>query len=179
MNTRARRLASAVFASLLLAGALAAQQPSDSADRADSIRDDSLWHVRLRRMRGIVADTAKQPRPDTAARAGASSGTPKPSHTDDPTAPGPNQVVIYQFVFTPRVLTVPAGTTVTWVDRDVAAHTVTRNGGDDQFESGNMTMGRVFTHTFETPGKYAYICFYHPGMKATVIVTPASPPHAP
>jgi plastocyanin len=113
----------------------------------------------------------------------ASSGTPHPSntqvrhkeahHTDDPTVPGPNQVVIYQFIFKPKLLTVPAGTTVTWVNRDIAAHTTTRNGGDDQFESGDMRLGRVFTHTFETPGRYDYICFYHPGMKAAVIVTPA------
>jgi plastocyanin len=114
----------------------------------------------------------------------ASSGTPHPSsiqarHTDahrdyDPTVPGPNQVVIYQFIFKPKVLTVPAGTTVSWVNHDIAAHTTTRNGGDDQFESGDMRMGRVFTHTFETPGTYSYICFYHPGMKATIVVTPAA-----
>jgi plastocyanin len=113
----------------------------------------------------------------------ATSGTPHPSNSEvrhkeahhdyDPTVPGPNQVVIYQFIFKPKVLTVSAGTTVSWVNRDIAAHTTTRNGGDDQFESGDMRLGRVFTHTFETPGTYAYICFYHPGMKATVIVTPA------
>jgi plastocyanin len=102
----------------------------------------------------------------------ASGGTPHPDQ--DPSVPaGPNQVVIYQFVFKPKVITVPAGTTISWVNHDIAAHTTTRNGGTEQFESGDMRLNRVFTHTFDTPGRYDYICFYHPGMKATVIVTPA------
>jgi plastocyanin len=167
MNTRVRRLASAVIPLLLLAGALAAQEP-DSADRADSIRDDSLWHARLHGMRGIAADTANEPRPDSAAL----------HPGNEPSVPGLTQVVIYQFIFTPKMITVPAGTTISWVNHDIAAHTTTRNGGADQFDSGDMKMNRVFTHTFDTPGRYDYICFYHPGMKGTVIVTPAAP-HAP
>lgn len=95
------------------------------------------------------------------------------SLVDDPSVPKPNEVVIYQFVFKPKVLRIPAGTTVSWINHDIAAHTTTRNGGADQFESGDMRLNRVFTHTFDTPGTYDYICFYHPGMKATVIVMPA------
>jgi plastocyanin len=176
MNTRVRRLASVLVFPLLLvlAGALAAQEP-DSADRADSIRDDSLWHARLHGMRGITPDSTNQPRPDSAARAGASGGLPSGS---EPSVAGLTQVVIYQFIFTPKVITVPAGTTISWVNHDIAAHTTTRNGGDDQFDSGDMRLNRVFTHTFSTPGRYDYICFYHPGMKGTVIVT-APAPHAP
>jgi plastocyanin len=101
-----------------------------------------------------------------------SGGTPHPDL--DPSVPGPNQVVIYQFIFKPKVITVPVGTTISWVNHDIAAHTTTRNGGSEQFESGDMRLNRVFTHTFDAPGRYDYICFYHPGMKATVIVTPAS-----
>jgi plastocyanin len=140
---------------------------------------ESLWAGGSVRPVSVAAAAAV-----VALAACASSGTPHPSnntevrhkeahHDDDPTVPGPNQVVIYQFIFKPKVLTVPAGTTVSWVNRDIAAHTTTRNGGDDQFESVDMRMGRVFTHTFESHGTYAYICFYHPGMKATVVVTPA------
>jgi plastocyanin len=171
MNTNVRRLASAIVPFLLLlAGALGAQEPADSADRADSVREDSLWHARLRGVRGIPADTAKPPRPDTAARAGASARTPRPAN--DASVPGPNQVFIYQFVFNPKVITVPAGTTISWINHDVAAHTATRNGGADQFDSGDLRLNREFTHTFDTPGRYDYICFYHPGMKGTVVVTP-------
>jgi plastocyanin len=170
MSARARHLALAILPSLLLAGALAAQEPSDSADRADSIREDSVWHSRLRGVRGIPADTAKPPRADTTAHAGASGGTPHPSSGAD--VPGPNQVVIYQFVFAPKVITVPVGTTITWINHDVAAHTATRNGGADQFDSGDLRLNREFTHTFDAPGRYDYICFYHPGMKGTIVVTP-------
>lgn len=173
MNTRMHRIASLVFCLFLLVGALAAQEPTDSAARADSLRDDSLWHARLRSMRGPRADTAPPPRSAPAARAKPSSGPRHPNN--DPSVPGPNEVVIYQFIFKPKVITVPAGTTISWVNHDIAAHTTTRNGGADQFDSGDMKMNRVFTHSFDTPGRYDYICFYHPGMKGTVIVTPAEP----
>jgi len=94
---------------------------------------------------------------------------------DDPSVPSkPNEVVIYQFIFKPKVIRVPVGTTITWVNHDIAAHTATRNGGADQFESGNLSYNRAFSHTFNAPGTYDYICFYHPGMKAQVIVTPSA-----
>jgi plastocyanin len=101
---------------------------------------------------------------------------------DDPSVPGPNQVVIYKFIFFPKALSIPVGTTVTWINHDIAAHTATRNGGEDQFESGNLSYNTSFHHTFTTPGTYEYICFYHPGMRArvTVVDTPqAKMPAAP
>jgi len=92
----------------------------------------------------------------------------------DPSIPGPNQVVIYNFVFYPHTLTVTTGTTVQWINHDIAAHTATRNSGGDQFDSGNLTLNKQFTYTFNTPGTFDYICFYHPGMKARIVVTAAA-----
>lgn len=105
------------------------------------------------------------------ASSGTSGGGNKSAPVDyDPSHPGPNQVVIYKFIFFPKVLTIPIGTTITWINHDIAAHTATRNGGEGQFESGNLSYMGTFHHTFATLGTYKYICFYHPGMQASIVV---------
>jgi plastocyanin len=58
--------------------------------------------------------------------------------------------------------------TVTWVNSDDVPHTVTANDGS--FNSGNLDAGQSWSHTFTTPGTYAYYCAYHPWMKGTIIV---------
>jgi plastocyanin len=86
-----------------------------------------------------------------------------------PTAPpvSGNTIDISGFAFSPAATTVPAGTTVTWTNRDSVGHTVTGNG----FESNNLGRGDTFRHTFAEPGTFEYACAYHPGMKGTVTVT--------
>ena len=34
-----------------------------------------------------------------------------------------------------------------------------------------MATKGTFSHTFDQPGEYRYICALHPGMKGTVVVT--------
>lgn len=71
--------------------------------------------------------------------------------------------------FSPETIEVPAGTTVTWINDDDIAHTVTSQ--DDTFDSGNIDPGGTFQFTFDTPGTYEYVCIYHDGMVGTVVVT--------
>lgn len=80
------------------------------------------------------------------------------------------EVVISDYKFTPKTLTVAVGTTVTWVNRDMARHTVTRNFSDEPFDSGLLGNQQIFTHTFGTAGRYSYICTPHSGMQATIVV---------
>jgi plastocyanin len=72
--------------------------------------------------------------------------------------------------YTPTRLTVAAGTTVTWTNDGAFPHTVSAAGGT--FESGTIDPGGSFSHTFDTPGEYAYFCRPHVfiGMAATVVV---------
>jgi plastocyanin len=77
-------------------------------------------------------------------------------------------VTIVNFAFAPDVLEVPAGTTVTWTNQDAAPHTATADEG--AFDSGNLDSGASFSHTFDTPGEYAYHCQYHP-MAGAITVT--------
>jgi plastocyanin len=79
------------------------------------------------------------------------------------------EVKIDNFSFGPATLTVAAGTTVTWTNRDDVPHTVV---SDDKttFRSKALDTGDQFTHTFTTPGKYSYFCSVHPKMVAEVVV---------
>ncbi len=90
-------------------------------------------------------------------------------------APSNNTVIIQSASFQPDSLTVPAGTTVTWINRDIVRHTVTSTEG--LFDSGRLGSGESFTYTFEEPGTFDYYCTIHPTMQGTVTVTePEMPP---
>ena len=78
--------------------------------------------------------------------------------------------------FAPKRLTVPLGTTVVWKSEGHHEHTVTADNG--AFRSDDLHMDAQFTHTFATPGTFAYHCMYHGaaggvGMAGTIVVTAA------
>jgi len=80
-----------------------------------------------------------------------------------------NAVDISNFAFAPATVSVTAGTTVTWTNRDQIAHTVsdTQNG----IASPVLNQNQTYSHTFTKPGTYHYFCTIHPFMHGTVIVT--------
>jgi plastocyanin len=78
------------------------------------------------------------------------------------------EVNIQNSAFVPQNLTVPLGTTVRWTNRDGLAHTVTSTAG--VFDSGNMSRGATFTHTFNALGEFSYICAIHPAMTGKITV---------
>ncbi len=80
---------------------------------------------------------------------------------------GPH-VTIANFTFSPATLTVPTGSTVTWVNQDDTAHTVT--SVDKVFGSQGLDTGDTFTFKFSKPGTYAYFCTIHPEMTGKIIV---------
>lgn len=80
------------------------------------------------------------------------------------------EVVMESFAFTPPVLTVPVGATVTWENRHAARHDVVAAGG--AFASPLFGQGETFSFTFTAPGEYPYVCTIHPGMEGTIVVTP-------
>ena len=97
---------------------------------------------------------------------GSSYQTSTPTTTSTPTQA--NAVTIQNLAFTPATLTVPAGTTVTWTNNDTTVHNVTSNTG--LFESGQMSRGSHFSHTFSDTGAFAYHCSIHPEMTGTITV---------
>ena len=91
------------------------------------------------------------------------------STTGSPAAVAGDQVTIDNFAFAPATLTVKAGTTVTWTNKDEEPHTVAASDGS--FHSPGMGTGATFTHTFSTAGTFDYVCSIHPSMHGTVVVT--------
>ena|SRR5215471_4698919 len=79
-----------------------------------------------------------------------------------------NSVVIDNFSFTPQTLVVPAGTKVTWINRDDVPHTVV--GVDKQFKSRPLDTDESFSFTFTAPGTNTYFCSIHAHMTGTVVV---------
>lgn len=81
----------------------------------------------------------------------------------------PDTVIIQDVSYQPSSLTVPAGTTVTWINRGIVRHTVTSTNG--LFDSGRLASGGSFNYTFDEPGTYDYYCTIHPYTLGTIIVT--------
>ena len=79
-------------------------------------------------------------------------------------------VTIDNFTFNPAVLTVAAGTSVTWLNRDDIPHLVVENGG--AFRSAALDTDDTFTMVFANPGTVEYFCALHPHMTGTIVVTP-------
>ena len=78
------------------------------------------------------------------------------------------EVKIDNFSFGPGTLTVPAGTTVTWINRDDIPHTVVSTEG--VFKSKVLDTDEKFSFTFSKAGTYPYFCSIHPKMTGKVIV---------
>ena len=83
-------------------------------------------------------------------------------------AMAPDTIEISNFSFGPAVLTVPAGTTVTWVNEDEEPHTVVES--NTLFKSHALDTGDKFSFTFTTPGTYEYFCTIHAHMVGKVVV---------
>lgn len=96
-----------------------------------------------------------------------------PPQNVDSTMPASDSEIIVGMTassFTPDVLTIKAGTTVTWTNESSLTHTVTSD--TDLFDSGNMGKGDTFSYTFTTAGTYTYHCIPHKAyMIGTIIVT--------
>jgi plastocyanin len=82
-------------------------------------------------------------------------------------AAGRAEVKIDNFSFGPATLTVPVGTTVTWMNRDDIPHTVVSTDG--AFKSKVLDTDDKFSFTFNKPGEYTYFCSVHPKMTGKVV----------
>jgi plastocyanin len=97
---------------------------------------------------------------------------------DDQPAGGPPPttatVSLIDESYQPPGLEVAVGATVVWenIDGD-DDHTVTSTDG--VFDSGVLSAGTAFEHTFEEPGTYRYFCAIHPEMEGTITVVGDAP----
>jgi amicyanin len=81
----------------------------------------------------------------------------------------PNTVSIDNFSFAPATLTVKAGTTVTWTNKDDIPHGI--GSANNAFKKGPaLDTDESFSFTFTTPGTYQYFCYLHPHMVGSIVV---------
>jgi len=85
---------------------------------------------------------------------------------------GAISVSIDNFSFAPSPLEIPAGTEVTWINKDDVPHTVVST--DRKLRSQALDTGEKFSFTFQDPGTYQYFCSVHPKMTGTIIVKRAA-----
>jgi plastocyanin len=80
---------------------------------------------------------------------------------------------IVDFDFSPRRLTVAAGTTVTWSNTGQRPHTATDRGGT--FDTKPVAPGASAEVTLSTPGTYFYFCRINPAKMNGVLVVEPGP----
>ena len=86
---------------------------------------------------------------------------------DNPFLPeerGENEIWIQSDGFNPRTLTVSAGTTVTWINKDDQDHTVdsgTPGNSTIEFTSPTLKPQKRWSHTFSKKGTFDYFCSIH------------------
>jgi plastocyanin len=89
---------------------------------------------------------------------GAAAQAPAATHT----------VTIEGTRFQPSTLTVSAGDTVVWINKDPFPHTATSQTG--AFDSQEIGPEGTWSHVPMKKGTFAYVCRLHPTMKATLQV---------
>jgi plastocyanin len=81
---------------------------------------------------------------------------------------GGAQVVLQNIAIDPASVTVKAGDTVTWTNKDSFTHRLVGDNGE--FDSKDMAAGATFSFTTKSAGTIAYHCSIHPAMKGTIVV---------
>ncbi len=85
-----------------------------------------------------------------------------------PSKIAPNEVWIINREFLPQTMTVKAGTTLTWTNKDMEEHTVTFSNG--LINMRLVARGVSFNYTFTERGTFDYYCDPHREMKGKLIV---------
>jgi|SRR5579863_1601909 plastocyanin len=82
-------------------------------------------------------------------------------------------ISIDNFTFTPPTLTVKAGTTVTWTNKDDIPHAIA-SANNAFAKSKALDTDDNYSFTFTTPGTYKYFCYLHPRMVGSIVVEAAT-----
>jgi plastocyanin len=78
---------------------------------------------------------------------------------------------VVDFSFRPPERDIAVGDSVTWTFGEAGHNSTSVAGQPDSWRSaagGTNPVGGTFTHTFDTPGRYQYLCTVHPFMKGVI-----------
>lgn len=98
---------------------------------------------------------------------------PAPVPATEPALPSPvltvseAKITISQREYMPRIITIRAGSSVTWTNKDFEVHTITST--DDLF-NGFLAYGESFSYTFSERGTFTYYCGPHPALEPGTII---------
>ena len=71
-------------------------------------------------------------------------------------------------VFQPASLTISAGDSVVWVNKDLVPHAAAAT--EPAFDSRAIAFDNSWKHAFSAPGEVNYVCPFHPTMIGTLQV---------
>lgn len=129
-------------------------------------------YIPAHRHLAVVDDTLSGNSPDAAFAAGEADARARAARTTPAASAGTvsaTEIGIDNFAFTPKVLTVPVGTNVTWRNKDDVPHRI--QSADKRFNPSPLldTKG-TYTTRFTKAGEYRYFCSLHPVMQGAIIV---------
>lgn len=78
------------------------------------------------------------------------------------------EVRVDNFSFAPETLSIPANSTITWVNKDDVPHVIASNDG--LFKSKALDTDDKYSYTFRKAGTYFYYCSIHPKMVGKIVV---------
>ncbi|MGX1169740.1 plastocyanin [Bradyrhizobium sp. USDA 372] len=78
-------------------------------------------------------------------------------------------ITMDNLVIAPAEVSAKIGDTITWVNKDVFAHTATARNGDFDVP---LPPKKSATSVLKKAGTVEYYCRYHPNMKATLKIEP-------
>ena len=88
-----------------------------------------------------------------------------------------HRIVIDAMAFTPKVVAVRPGDTVTWVNKDMFVHNVTSAAAG--VKSGDLKPGQSWRHTVRRGESFDYLCSLHPVMTGQVQIEAGGKPLKP
>jgi plastocyanin len=94
------------------------------------------------------------------------------SPDDNPVSGPPVQIAQRDRRFTPDLVVVPAGSTVSFPNMDPIFHNIYSLSKAKAFDLGSFDQGETRKVVFAKPGIVEIYCHLHPNMAATVVVTP-------
>ncbi|MBI5876573.1 MAG: cyclic nucleotide-binding domain-containing protein [Chloroflexi bacterium] len=138
-----------------------------------TLKDNEIWQViaYLRVLpKGESEITKLLPTPTAVPQPTAA---PVAQPTVAPTAiPAPSvvTVTIDNYEFIPATITVPVGTRVVWLNKDIEDHTITSEDKPLLLDSPLIIQGKTFSFVFTQRGTFKYMCTPHDEMHGVVVV---------
>ena len=160
-----------------------APSPGPMVVPAGQLRDvlgvREVHYIPSNRHLAVVDHTLSGNSPDAAFAAGEAAARARASSSAPVAVSGPaaaiassaqGDVNIDNFAFSPKTVTVSAGSSVTWRNRDDVPHKI--QSADNRFKGSPLldTKG-VYSVDFKQSGEYPYFCSLHPVMQGKIVVT--------